>query len=106
MEIVGQPASVAVFCLAGGAPGLQRSLMSESVAIIGAGVSGLSCGVVLAERGHHISISAKEIGQQTTSGAAAAGSFTYDAELGEQVIQCASATYEALVANSREPCSA
>src|SRR5438045_4762599 len=103
MEIVGQPASVAVFCLAGGAPALQRSLMSESVAIIGAGVSGLTCGVVLAERGHHVSIFAKEIGQQTTSGAAAAVWFPYDAEPAEKVIPWALATYEALVDLSRDP---
>src|SRR5438874_12868898 len=97
MEIVGQPASVAVFCLAGGAPALQRSLMSESVAIIGAGVSGLTCGVVLAERGHHVSIFAKEIGQQTTSGAAAAVWFPYDAEPAEKVIPWALETYKTLV---------
>jgi len=103
MEIVGQPASVAAFCLAGGAPALQRSLMSESVAIIGAGVSGLTCGVVLAERGYHVSIFAKEIGQQTTSGAAAAVWFPYDAEPAEKVIPWALATYEALVDLSRDP---
>ena len=77
--------------------------MSESVAIIGAGVSGLTCGVVLAERGHHVSIFAKEIGQQTTSGAAAAVWFPYDAEPAEKVIPWALATYEALVDLSRDP---
>src|SRR5438067_10437059 len=103
MEIVGQPASVAVFCLAGGAPALQRSVMPESVAIIGAGVSGLTCGVVLAERGYHVSIFAKAVGQQTTSGAAAAVWFPYDAELAEKLIPWALATYEALVDLSRDP---
>src|SRR6266699_1855415 len=103
MEIVGQPASVAVFCLAGGAPALQRSLMSESVAIIGAGVSGLTCGVVLAERGHHVSIFAKEVGQQTTSGAAAAVWFPYDAEPLEKVIPWALQTFDALADLARVP---
>ena len=103
MEIVGQPASVAVFCLAGGAPALQRSLMSESVAIIGAGVSGLTCGVVLAERGHHVSIFAKEVGQQTTSGAAAAVWFPYDAEPLEKVIPWALHTFDALADLARVP---
>src|SRR5438046_2016590 len=97
MEIVGQPASVAVFCLAGGAPALQRSLMSESVAIIGAGVSGLTCGVVFAERGYRTVIFAKEVGQQTTSGVAAAVWFPYDAEPPDKVIPWALRTFDLLV---------
>ena len=77
--------------------------MPESVAIIGAGVSGLTCGVVFAERGYYTSIFAKEVGQQTTSGAAAAVWFPYDAEPAEKVIPWALATYEALVDLSRDP---
>jgi D-amino-acid oxidase len=61
----------------------------KSLAIIGAGVSGLTCGVLLAERGFHTAILAEQIGQQTTSGAAAALWFPYDCE--------PRATYERLV---------
>ena len=71
--------------------------MAERVAIVGAGVSGLTCGVVLAERGFHTAIFAKEIGQQTTSGAAAAIWFPYDAQPAEKVIPWALETYKALI---------
>ena len=46
------------------------------IAIIGAGVSGLTCGVVLREAGHDVTIFAKEI-ENTTSDAAAAIWFPY-----------------------------
>ncbi|PYJ45653.1 MAG: hypothetical protein DME80_01760 [Verrucomicrobia bacterium] len=77
--------------------------MAERVAIVGAGVSGLTCGVVLAERGFHTAIFAKEIGQQTTSGAAAAIWFPYDAQPAEKVIPWALETYKALVDLTRDP---
>src|SRR6266536_1571584 len=69
----------------------------DHVAIIGAGVSGLTCGVVFAERGYRTAILAKETGQQTTSGAAAAIWFPYDAEPAERVIPWALETYKTLV---------
>src|SRR5437588_12506596 len=69
----------------------------DHVAIIGAGVSGLTCGVIFAERGYQTAISAKETGQQTTSGAAAAIWLPYDAEPAERVIPWALATYKTLV---------
>jgi D-amino-acid oxidase len=77
--------------------------MAERVAIVGAGVSGLTCGVVLAERGFHTAIFAKEIGQQTTSGAAAAIWFPYDAQRAEKVIPWALETYKALIDLTRDP---
>jgi D-amino-acid oxidase len=77
--------------------------MAKRIAIIGAGVSGLTCGVVFAERGYYTVIFAKEVGQQTTSGAAAAVWFPYDAEPAAKVIPWALATYEALVDLSRDP---
>jgi D-amino-acid oxidase len=70
--------------------------MSRAVAIIGAGVSGLTCGVVFAERGYRTAIFAKEVGQQTTSGAAAAVWFPYDAEPVEKVIPWALQTFDVL----------
>src|SRR5438094_2328776 len=72
--------------------------MERRVAIVGAGVSGLTCGVLFAERGCHIAIFAKETDQQTTSGAAAARWFPYDAEPDEKVIAWALQTYKLLAA--------
>jgi D-amino-acid oxidase len=77
--------------------------MSGRVAIIGAGVSGLTCGVVLAERGDDVSILAEETGQQTTSAAAGAIWFPYDAQPLDQVIKWALRTYNVLVDLARNP---
>src|SRR5437764_15058899 len=71
--------------------------MERRVAIVGAGVSGLTCGVLFAECGHRTAIFAKETDQQTTSGAAAALWFPYDAEPAEKVIAWALQTYNVLV---------
>jgi D-amino-acid oxidase len=71
--------------------------MKHQVAIVGAGVSGLTCGVIFAERGYRTAIFAKEIGQQTTSGAAAALWFPYDAEPADKVIPWALGTYRTLI---------
>jgi len=81
---------------------LYHSEMNRQVAIIGAGVSGLTCGVLLAERKYRTTILAKEIGQQTTSGAAAALWFPYDAEPAEKVIPWALDTYKTLVDLTRD----
>src|SRR6266436_2736865 len=70
--------------------------MIKSVAIVGAGVSGLTCAVVFAERGYHTAIFAEESGQRTTSAAAAAVWFPYDAEPPDVVIAWALETYKAL----------
>jgi D-amino-acid oxidase len=71
--------------------------MAERIAIIGAGVSGLTCGVVFAERGYRTTIFAQETGQQTTSAAAAALWFPYHVEPAHRVIPLALETYEVLV---------
>jgi D-amino-acid oxidase len=76
--------------------------MAKSVAIVGAGVSGLTCGVVFAERGFRTSIFAEQIGTHTTSGAAAALWFPYDAEPAKKVIPWALATYQVLVDLSKD----
>ena len=70
--------------------------MQNRAAIIGAGVSGLTCGVVFAEREWTVTIFADETGQQTTSAAAAAVWFPYDAELAAKIIPWALTTYERL----------
>src|SRR4029077_11071729 len=79
--------------------------MGKSVAIVGAGVSGLTCGVVFAESGFRAAIFAEQIGQQTTSGAAAALWFPYDAEPADRVIPWALATYKLLVDLIKNPLS-
>jgi D-amino-acid oxidase len=68
--------------------------MSEDVAVIGAGVSGLTCGVLLAERGYSTAIFARETGDQTTSAAAAAIWFPYDAEPARQVAAWSLTTFD------------
>jgi D-amino-acid oxidase len=79
--------------------------MNRTVAIIGAGVSGLTCGAVFAERGYRTAIFAEETGKQTTSGAAAALWFPYDAEPAEKVIAWALQTFHVLVDLTRVPAS-
>ena len=75
--------------------------MIKSVAIVGAGVSGLTCAVAFAERGYHTAIFAEVAGQRTTSAAAAAVWFPYDAEPADVVIALALETYKVLVDLSR-----
>jgi D-amino-acid oxidase len=71
--------------------------VAERIAIIGAGVSGLTCGVVFAEQGYRTAIFAKDIGQQTTSSVAAAVWFPYHVEPAERVIPLALETYQVLL---------
>jgi D-amino-acid oxidase len=71
--------------------------MQKSVAIIGGGVSGLTCGVVFVEEGVRATIFAAQVGTPTTSGAAGALWFPYDAEPAAKVIPWALATYKVLV---------
>ena len=77
--------------------------VQNRAAIIGAGVSGLTCGVVFAEREWKVTILADETGQQTTSAAAAAVWFPYDAEPVEKIVPWALTTYERLRDLSRDP---
>ena len=77
--------------------------MDRNVAIVGAGVSGLTCGVVFAERGYRTAIFAKNIGQETTSSVAAAVWFPYHVEPAERVIPLALETYQVLLDLARFP---
>src|SRR5215831_6243703 len=72
-------------------------MAKRKVAIVGAGVSGLTCGIVLAEHGYRTAIFAKETGQQTTSSVAAAVWFPYHVEPAERVIPLALETYQVLL---------
>ncbi|MEY2439397.1 MAG: D-amino-acid oxidase, partial [Verrucomicrobiota bacterium] len=77
----------------------------EKVAIIGAGVSGLTCGVCLAEAGYRTTILAKEAGQHTTSAAAGAIWYPYDVEPLAAAIGWSLQTYEMLFQLSSIPAS-
>ena len=77
--------------------------MKRRVAIVGAGVSGLSCGIIFAERGNRTTIFAGEIGQQTTSAVAGALWFPYDVEPVKKAIPWALETYQTLVDLAVQP---
>lgn len=77
--------------------------MNRSVGIVGAGVSGLTCGVLLAEHGHKVEIFANETVGQTTSAVAAAMWFPYDCEPRDKVIAWALETYQVLVDLAGQP---
>lgn len=77
--------------------------MNDRIAVIGAGVSGLTCAVLLAERGDRTTIFAHEIGERTTSAAAGAIWFPYDAEPAEAVIEWSLTTFKRLHAISARP---
>jgi len=77
----------------------------KRIAIVGAGVSGLTCGVLCAECGRRVSIFAEEFGQKTTSAAAAAIWYPYDAEPADKIIAWALATYQVLVDLARDSLS-
>jgi D-amino-acid oxidase len=71
--------------------------MKDHVAIVGAGVSGLTCATLLAERGYRAEIFAEETGDRTTSAVAAAIWYPYDAGPADKVIAWALDTYKVLV---------
>jgi D-amino-acid oxidase len=77
--------------------------MKPCVAIVGAGVSGLTSAIVFAERGYRTAIFAEETRQRTTSAVAAAIWFPYDAEPADTVIAWALETYKVLVDLSCDP---
>jgi D-amino-acid oxidase len=77
--------------------------MRGRVAIVGAGVSGLTCAVVLAESGFAASILAEKIGDRTDSAAAAAIWYPYDAGPSDQTIAWALKTYRMLLDLARDP---
>ncbi len=84
---------------------LLKEAMSKQIAIVGAGVSGLTCGVLFAERGYRTTIFAAETGDQTTSAVAAAIWFPYDAAPLDAVIAWALETYEVLQPLGADPAS-
>ena len=75
---------------------LKTLAMRQTVAVVGAGVSGLTCAVVFAERGHRTTILADQVGPDTTSAAAAAIWYPYDTGPSAGAIAWALETYGTL----------
>ncbi|KHL15736.1 D-amino-acid oxidase [Mumia flava] len=66
------------------------------VLVVGAGVTGLTCAVVLAERGHTVDVVARDLPAETTSAVAAAWWYPYLVEPRHLVLGWAARTYEVL----------
>lgn len=79
--------------------------MQRQVAIIGAGISGLSCAVVFGERGYRPTIFAAEMPMETTSAVAGAIWFPYDALPEALVTAWALLSYGRLVEMARDAAS-
>jgi D-amino-acid oxidase len=77
--------------------------MKRRVAIIGAGVSGLTSGILFAESGFETSILAHETGDTTNSAAAAAIWYPYDVGPGVDVVPWALISYGRFLELSRDP---
>jgi D-amino-acid oxidase len=77
--------------------------MKDRVAIIGAGVSGLTCAVLFAEQGYPTSILAEQIGDRTDSAAAAAIWYPYDVAPAEAVMPWALIAYDRFLELARDP---
>jgi len=68
--------------------------MKPRIAIIGAGISGLTSAVLFAETGYETAIFAEEIGDETNSAAAAAMWYPYDVGSGTEIIPWALTSYD------------
>lgn len=77
--------------------------MKPRVAIIGAGVSGLTCAILFAEQGYETAIFADEIGDQTNSAAAAAIWYPYDVGPAERANAWALSSYRMFLELSPDP---
>jgi len=77
--------------------------MKPRVAIIGSGVSGLTCAILFAENGFETSIFAEQIGDETNSAAAAAIWYPYDVGSGAEIIPWALVSYHRFLELARQP---
>jgi D-amino-acid oxidase len=77
--------------------------MNHDIAIIGAGVSGLTSGVLLAEHGFEVHLFAADLISKSTSAVAAAIWFPYDAEPADKVVPWALESYDVFRALSHDP---
>jgi len=76
---------------------------NRRVAIVGAGVSGLTCAVLFAENGFETAVLAEQIGDETNSAAAAAIWYPYDVGPGAEVIPWALISYGRFLELARNP---
>jgi len=76
--------------------------MKPRVAIIGSGVSGLTCAILFAENGFETSIFAEQIGDETNSAAAAAIWYPYDVGSGAEIIPWALVSYQRFLELARQ----
>ena len=76
--------------------------MKPRVAMIGSGVSGLTCAVLFAENGFETSIFAEQIGDETNSAAAAAIWYPYDVGSGAEIIPWALVSYQRFLELARQ----
>ena len=73
------------------------------MAVIGAGVSGLTSAILFAEKGFETSIFAEQIGDQTNSAAAAAMWYPYDVGPGLEIVSWALASHRHFLELARSP---
>ena len=76
--------------------------MKPRVAMIGSGISGLTCAVLFAENGFETSIFAEQIGDETNSAAAAAIWYPYDVGSGAEIIPWALVSYQRFLELARQ----
>ena len=77
--------------------------MKRRVAVVGAGVSGLTCAVLFAEEGFEAAVLAEEIGDETNSAAAAAIWYPYDVGASSEVVPWALISYGRFLELARNP---
>ncbi len=77
--------------------------MKRRIGIVGAGVSGLTCGIVFQENGFETCVLAEEVGDRTNSAAAAAIWYPYDVGPGAEVVPSALISYGRFLELARDP---
>src|SRR5256885_16814268 len=77
--------------------------MKRRVAIVGAGVSGLTSAILFAENGFETAVLAEEIGDRTNSAAAAAIWYPYDVGPGAEVVPWALISYGRFLELAQDP---